>query len=116
MNLSDDNKNEIKSSQMSGVLDEVDQNKTDSVQNLCGIAKKTSIGGQAVIEGVMMRGPEKIATAVRKPDGEIVVDEQPLGKGRKSNECYNLLFCYLFHVFINWFVYFAADIDSWFFD
>ncbi len=30
--------------------------------------KKTSIGGQAVIEGVMMRGPEKIATAVRKPD------------------------------------------------
>lgn len=84
MNLSDDNKNEIESSQMSGVLDEVDQNKTDSVQNLCGIAKKTSIGGQAVIEGVMMRGPEKIATAVRKPDGEIVVDEQPLGKGRKS--------------------------------
>ena len=50
MNLSDDNKNEIKSSQMSGVLDEVDQNKTDSVQNLCGIAKKTSIGGQAVID------------------------------------------------------------------
>ena len=46
--------------------------------------KKTSIGGQAVIEGVMMRGPEKIATAVRKPDKEIVVDEQPLGSGRKS--------------------------------
>ncbi len=34
----------------------------------------TSIGGQAVIEGVMMRGPKKIATAVRRPDGEIVVD------------------------------------------
>lgn len=84
MNLSDDNKNEIESSQMSGVIDDDSQNKTDSVQNLCGIAKKTSIGGQAVIEGVMMRGPEKIATAVRKPDGEIVVDEQPLGKGRKS--------------------------------
>ena len=32
---------------------------------------KTSIGGQAVIEGVMMRGPEKTAMAVRKPDGEI---------------------------------------------
>ena len=45
---------------------------------------KTSIGGQAVIEGVMMRGPEKIATAVRKPDGEIVIDEQPIGKGRKN--------------------------------
>jgi len=47
-------------------------------------ALKTSIGGQAVIEGVMMRGPRKIATAVRKPDGEIVVDEKPLGKVRKN--------------------------------
>ena len=37
--------------------------------------KITSIGGQAVIEGVMMRGPHKIAIAVRKPDGEIIVDE-----------------------------------------
>ena len=36
----------------------------------------TSIGGQAVIEGVMMRGPHKIATAVRKPDGEIIIDEK----------------------------------------
>ena len=34
--------------------------------------KKISIGGQAVIEGVMMRSPEYIATAVRKPSGEIV--------------------------------------------
>ncbi len=42
----------------------------------------TSIGGQAVIEGVMMRGPKTIATAVRKPDGEIIVDEKELGKVR----------------------------------
>lgn len=45
---------------------------------------KTSIGGQAVIEGVMMRGPESIAVAVRKPDKEIIVDKQPIGKVRKS--------------------------------
>ena len=45
---------------------------------------KTSIGGQAVIEGVMMRGPETIATAVRKPDKEIIVETQPIGKVRKS--------------------------------
>ncbi len=32
---------------------------------------KTSIGGQALIEGVMMRGPRKTAMAVRKPDGEL---------------------------------------------
>ena len=37
--------------------------------------KMTSIGGQAVIEGVMMRGPHKTAVAVRKPDGEIIIDE-----------------------------------------
>ncbi len=45
---------------------------------------RTSIGGQAVIEGVMMRGPHQIATAVRKPDGEIVIDKQDLGKIRKG--------------------------------
>lgn len=36
--------------------------------------KKLSVGGQAVIEGVMMRGQDKIAVAVRQPDGEIAVD------------------------------------------
>ena len=34
--------------------------------------KITSIGGQAVIEGVMMRGPYKTCVSVRKADGEIV--------------------------------------------
>ena len=38
----------------------------------------TSIGGSAVMEGVMMRGPKEIATAVRKSDGEIVLDKKPL--------------------------------------
>lgn len=36
---------------------------------------KTSIGGQAVIEGVMMRGPKKSALAVRKPEGDIFLEE-----------------------------------------
>ena len=39
---------------------------------------KTSIGGQAVIEGVMMRGPKDYAVAVRKPDGEIIVEKYPV--------------------------------------
>lgn len=43
---------------------------------------RTSIGGQAVMEGVMMRGPHNVATAVRKPDGEIVIDDMKLGKIR----------------------------------
>ena len=34
--------------------------------------KKLVVGGQAVVEGVMMRGPKAIATAVRKQDGSIV--------------------------------------------
>lgn len=32
---------------------------------------KTSVGGQALMEGIMMRGPKKICVAVRRPDGEI---------------------------------------------
>lgn len=35
-------------------------------------------GGQAVIEGVMMRGKYNAAIAVRRPDGEIVVKQEPL--------------------------------------
>jgi uncharacterized protein YqhQ len=36
-------------------------------------SEDTPIGGQAVIEGVMMRSPKSIATAVRKPDREILI-------------------------------------------
>ncbi len=39
---------------------------------------KTSIGGQAIMEGVMMRGPKEIAMAVRKPDNEIIVEKRPI--------------------------------------
>jgi len=40
--------------------------------------KYTSVGGQAVIEGVMMRGVDSIAVAVRKSDGEIELKVDPL--------------------------------------
>lgn len=36
-------------------------------------------GGQAVIEGVMMRGPVSRSIAVRRPDHTIVIDEKPVG-------------------------------------
>lgn len=39
--------------------------------------KKTTIGGQALLEGLLMIGPEYRATAIRKSDGEIVVDKKP---------------------------------------
>jgi len=35
-------------------------------------------GGQAVIEGVMIRGRESVVTAVRRPNGEITVDSKPI--------------------------------------
>lgn len=35
------------------------------------------VGGQAVIEGVMMRSTDKVATAVRTPDGRILVKTEP---------------------------------------
>ncbi len=40
--------------------------------------KKTTIGGQALIEGLMMIGPEKKAMAVRKSDGTILVEYLPM--------------------------------------
>lgn len=43
-------------------------------QNKC-CTKKTSIGGQALIEGIMMRGPKITAMAVRNPKGEIVLEQ-----------------------------------------
>jgi uncharacterized protein YqhQ len=42
--------------------------------------EETLVGGQAVMEGVMMRAPHSYAVAVRRPDGEVVIDERPLAK------------------------------------
>ncbi len=49
--------------------------KKDKSKNISCGAKKTSIGGQALIEGIMMRGPKHSAMAVRNPEGEIVLEK-----------------------------------------
>ena len=41
--------------------------------------KRIYYGGQAVLEGVMIRGPRSLAVACRRPDGEIVVRRESLG-------------------------------------
>ncbi len=41
---------------------------------------KTSVGGQALMEGIMMRGPDSICCAVRTPEGEIVTKSEPIKK------------------------------------
>ncbi|MGN0968261.1 MAG: DUF1385 domain-containing protein, partial [Oscillospiraceae bacterium] len=40
-------------------------------------AFRTTIGGQALIEGIMMLGPDTKAIVVRKPDGELEIKEEP---------------------------------------
>ena len=41
-------------------------------------AEETLVGGQAVLEGVMMRAPHAWGIAIRKPDGELAVHSEPL--------------------------------------
>ena len=47
--------------------------------------RKTHIGGQALLEGIMMRGKFNWAVAVREPDGNIYLEEHDLASGRKKN-------------------------------
>jgi uncharacterized protein YqhQ len=42
--------------------------------------EETLVGGQAVMEGVMMRAPHSYCVAVRKPNGEIVTEQMPLAR------------------------------------
>ena len=48
-------------------------------------ARKTHVGGQALIEGIMMRGRYNWAVAVREPDGGIYVEEHDLASGADRN-------------------------------
>jgi uncharacterized protein YqhQ len=44
------------------------------------LGKPFNYGGQAVLEGVMMRGSKAVAVAVRDPQGRIVIHSEPLNK------------------------------------
>ncbi len=59
-----------------------EKNELEQIQSC---ARKTSIGGQALMEGIMMKGPKKTAIAVRNPEGEIVMEEIQ-GKSRDPKE------------------------------
>ena len=52
----------------------------DSAKNKGAKPQCISVGGQAVMEGVMMQGPEKIAMAVRRPDGKVALTVKPVKK------------------------------------
>ncbi len=48
--------------------------------------KYSGIGGQAVMEGVMMKNQNRYAVAVRKPDGEIIVEKSQYGTGNEKKK------------------------------
>jgi len=52
--------------------------------------KRPMVGGQAVLEGVMMRSPWRIAVAVRNPEGEIITRSAPFNSITKRNKLLGL--------------------------
>ena len=54
--------------------------------------RKCEVGGQAVIEGVMMRGSKGQATAIRKPNGEIEIDMKNIVPVTKKYKFLNIPF------------------------
>jgi uncharacterized protein YqhQ len=52
--------------------------------------EETLVGGQAVMEGVMMRAPHSYCVAVRKPSGEVVTEEMPLARISETHKIFRL--------------------------
>ena len=50
--------------------------------------EETLVGGQAVMEGVMMRAPHSYCVAVRKPTGEIVTEDMPVARMSEKYPCF----------------------------
>ncbi|MBD5091974.1 MAG: DUF1385 domain-containing protein, partial [Clostridiales bacterium] len=61
------------------------QNETEKNLNKTKAVRRTSIGGQAVLEGVMMKGARSIATAVRAPGGNITVECKYIKSAKERN-------------------------------
>lgn len=61
------------------------QEKLSTAFDESGLVCRTHVGGQALIEGVMMRGRYNWALAVRKPDGSMHVEEHDLVSGKDKN-------------------------------
>ncbi len=58
--------------------------KNRTIEEIKQPKKMTSIGGQALMEGLMMIGPSAMAMAVRLPDGQIHVETAPIGTSSKA--------------------------------
>ena len=60
-----------------------------SKENSCPV-RKTSVGGQALIEGILMRGPKGVAMSVRLPNGEIETEYKDATMWRDKNKFFGL--------------------------
>ena len=60
-----------------------------------------AVGGQAVIEGVMMKHKDNYAITVRKEDGSLVTESHRFSSLRKKNKLFNLPFIRGFMNFID---------------
>lgn len=58
--------------------EEVNPQDESCQDNIQKAGYKTMCGGQALIEGIMMRGPQKQAIVVRKPDGDLAIREEEI--------------------------------------
>ncbi len=54
--------------------------------------KTTNVGGQAVIEGIMMIAPEKVSIAVRNPEGKIIIDIHERNKNLRKKKVFKWFF------------------------
>jgi uncharacterized protein YqhQ len=50
--------------------------------------EETLVGGQAVLEGVMMRAPHSYCVAVRQPDGSMITEELPLARMSEKHKIF----------------------------
>ena len=48
-------------------------------------ARKTHVGGQALLEGIMMRGEFNWSVAVREPSGAVYTEEHDLASGQEKS-------------------------------
>ncbi len=53
---------------------------------------KTTCGGQALIEGILMRGPTTQAIVIRKPDGDLEIQEKPIKLAKERNKLWGVPF------------------------
>ncbi len=74
-----------------GVRYKMAECKKEKTQNSKAV-RRTSIGGQAVLEGVMMKGARSMATAVRAPSGDITIESKYIKSAKEKNVFFRLPF------------------------